>query len=308
MMSIKFTRFTAVLPLLAIVLILSSCFAARKTKTKVQKVLPAARETAAGDAKKLADLDANRGKKLETGNIDSVISQNVANKVKNYTLRLDSFSNVVNLLTQAVSSRKEYVKNKKTIKGNLEYVKKYLAAAPLRLHKIDMIDEGLLVSQKNEFNLGAFFGPGKYEVPKDKILLAEASFAPVIDSLVLFYNNYNDVDRFATLIILGFADGTGFNPQSEIVKILSDSLHQNNPAKEQLNGELSKLRAQNLGLIMVSILGKKIKTFSAIRDIDFGFIEKGKGEEFPNKSITDYQANDERRRVVQFYWNVLPKE
>jgi hypothetical protein len=306
MMSIKFTRFTAVLPLLAIVLMLSSCFAARKVK--VQKVLTAARETAAGDEQRLAALDANRKKKLETGNIDSVISQNVASKVKSYTIRLDSFSNAVSLLTQAVSSRKEYVRNKKKLRRNLAYVKKYLAKAHFRLRRIDMIDEGLLVSQKNEFNLGAFFGPGKYEVPEDKSLLAEGSFAPVIDSLILFYNKYKDVDRFATLIILGFADGTGFSPESGIVKILSDSLHQNNPAKEQLNMELSKLRAQNLGLIMVVILDKKIKKFKSIKNIDFAFIEKGKGEAFPNKSITDYQANDERRRVVQFYWNVLPKE
>lgn len=35
-------------------------------------------------------------------------------------------------------------------------------------------------------------------------------------------------------------------------------------------------------------------------------LPQGRGEEFPNPSVRDYKTDDERRRVVNVYWSLLP--
>ena len=59
-----------------------------------------------------------------------------------------------------------------------------------RLALYFMIKDGLNVADFKQFDLAAFFGPGKYLIPEDKVDIAALSFTPLIDSLMLFSNKY----------------------------------------------------------------------------------------------------------------------
>ena len=74
-----------------------------------------------------------------------------------------------------------------------------------------------------------------------------------------------------------------------------------------MNQQLSEWRAVNIGNLMEYSLEKKIPNYTNIKAIEFLFVEKGKGEDFPSKKVADYKTDDERRRVVLLFWNILPK-
>ncbi len=74
-----------------------------------------------------------------------------------------------------------------------------------------MIEDGLNIADFELFDLAAFFGPGIFIIPDEKTELAHTFFSPIVDSLKLFSNKYAEIPRTATLLILGFADGTGFS-------------------------------------------------------------------------------------------------
>jgi len=41
--------------------------------------------------------------------------------------------------------------------------------------------------------------------------------------------------------------------------------------------------------------------------VNIELVQEGRGEENPNAAITDYTDNDARRRIVLFFWSLLPK-
>lgn len=292
---------------LFIICCLTSCFSSKNKMTKTARVIATAKEMQADEAGALKIMNQEKLVKFDTGDLDSTLNSKISIKLDLYSLRLDSFGNAISFIEQALSKKSVYRENKSQIKKNLALIKSYMNDSSFRLRRFQMVGEGIRLAKKNEFSLAAFFGPGKYQIPTEKAEEAEKAFAPIIDSLIVFYNKYNDVPRSATLIILGFADGTGFNPQSDTYKTLAEILNNPAPPKEILNAKLSELRAQNLGNTMETILTKRISNFYYVKDVDFSFVEIGRGETFPNKNITDYTVNDERRRVVLFYWNILPK-
>jgi hypothetical protein len=207
------------------------------------------------------------------------------------------------------TSRRAYRTNKVNIDSSFALIDRYKSRSNYRLRRFTMINESLdiIINQQHMFDLAAFFGSGKFEIPDDRKSVAEKSFSPLIDSLVAFYNRYADVDKKATLVILGYADGAGFNTESEIYPVLIEMLKDTTASKEKLNQKLSELRAINIGNLMEVSLEKKIPNYKEIKSIDFFFVESGKGEEFPSKKVSDYKTDDERRRVVLLFWNILPK-
>ena len=75
------------------------------------------------------------------------------------------------------------------------------------------------------------------------------------------------------------------------------------PTAEDLNKELSSARAE-------SVI-KLLKTFSISKSADGTDIKvlhlfEGKGDKLPDPKITDYKADDPRRRVVLLFWSLFP--
>ena len=288
--------------------LLSSCFSSKKAR--IQDVLLQASNVQLGDEKILNDTRAKVDDRLKIEAIDPNIADSIRFKLGRYALDLDSMKKAVAFIDETINtSRRAFKTNKVRIDSSFALIDRYKSRSNYRLRRFTMINESLdiIINQQHMFDLAAFFGSGKYEIPDDRKSVAEKSFSPLIDSLVSFYNRYADVEKKATLVILGYADGAGFNTESEIYPVLIEMLKDSTASKEKLNQKLSELRAINIGNLMEVSLEKKIPNYKAIKPIDFFFVESGKGEEYPSKKVTDYKTEDERRRVVLLFWNILPK-
>jgi len=294
--------------ILLISVFLVSCYSGKKAQ--MNQLLQSADAVLKAETKIVEDTKQKMEDRLKSEDIDAEIADSIKAKIAKYSTDLDSFKNAINFIDSKINtSRSFYVNNKIQISESFGLIDLYKSKSNYRLRRFTMINESLdvIVNQQHMFDLAAFFGPGKYDIPEDKKDIAEKSFSPLIDSLVKFYNKYADVEKKATLVILGYADGSGFSPDSEIYNSIIEKLNDSTATKEKMNQKLSEWRAINIGNLMEYSIENKIPNYKDVKTIDFLFVEKGKGEEFPSKKITDYKTDDDRRRVVLLFWNILPK-
>jgi hypothetical protein len=284
---------------------ISSCSSSKRAG--IATVTNTAKSMVLTETAMLGNMENKKDKIAAEEKIDSILNAKINAKLKDYADELNTTDNAVKFIEAAIKSGKLFRKNKKEVEIKLKLIDNYTSDTALRLKRFAMIGDGLNIAQQYLFNLGAYFGAGQYDIPADKLEQAQQSFAIILDSLSNFYNRYTDIDRVATVTILGFADASGYNKEGDtyttLVKLLNDSV----PTREMINQKISELRAKTMSNIMEVILSKKIPNYSAISKLDFIFLEIGKGEALPSKKITDYAVDDERRRVVLIFWNILPK-
>jgi hypothetical protein len=244
---------------------------------------------------------------LLANKIDSNVLGRIDKRLAKSTAQLDAAKQQADRLNEILKDKKETRKNYKSIiLPVLDSLQKQSNLYAQRLELYLMIKEGLNVADFKQFDLAAFFGPGKYQIPEDKVDIAALSFSPVVDSLMLFSNKYSQYPRTATLIILGFADGTGIKTGGELYFTLLDELRKPQAEKEELNLKISELRAKELIKQMTNLYLKKAPGFTEVDKLKIEYIGQGKGESLPIAGIKDYTADDERRRIVLCYWVVLP--
>jgi outer membrane protein OmpA-like peptidoglycan-associated protein len=293
--------------LLILVLCTFGLACVHQQQVAVQKEVTKAAVVKQADVNKIYSVAAKKDQKFASGEIDSTIKNNIEAKLQKYTKQQDSISVAIAYLERASKDKSLYKNNKTYVTSQMKLLKTFKDSYKARLRRIAMIDTSLDWTTSHSFNLAAFFGPGKYEIPSDKMKAAETAFIPILDSLVQFYNRYQDIEREATLIIMGFADEVGFTPGTETYKEIATLVNQPQPSKPLMNQKLSEMRANKLGDVMERLLARKINGFDSVRNVDFVFLETGKGEALPSRLIKDYKPEDERRRVVLFFWNILPK-
>jgi hypothetical protein len=296
------------LVMIVMVLIAASCQGGKKARAAATKAITTAAETIGQNQQKTAAVKEKIEAKLGTDDIPDTIKVEIGKRMDKYALSGDTASEYVSFIKDRLQNKKGFRRAyKDSIKPKIIQLEQFGRQSTITIYKLSMIDAGLDWAKQNKFELGAFFGPGKFIIPDEKYSGAIQLFTPVIDSLKLFSNLYADVKRTAFLVTLGFADAGGFNPESEVYKLLADSLKNPAPEKAALNELLSTWRAQQIGnLLEHSLIKKKSTEFVNIDKVDFTFCSYGKGEAFPSRTITDYTATDPRRRVVLIYWSVLP--
>jgi hypothetical protein len=176
-----------------------------------------------------------------------------------------------------------------------------------KMETVDFVDQLLKQETFAKFNTAAFFSTGGYKIPEERLPEAKSAFAPIVDSLLGFVQRYPNFTLRSSIITSGYADGQGFSP-GPLVDTLVANIGKKTATKEELNIELSRLRAEEVTGILMEILKEKIKLLHSSAAINTRFYNTGKGEEYPNKKIRNYQTDDERRRIVVIYWNALPQE
>jgi hypothetical protein len=129
----------------------------------------------------------------------------------------------------------------------------------------------------------------------------------VLDSLIAFLNKYPQRKIMSDIICYGYADEQSIKDRSELWYTLTKNLGDTNASRGLMNQELSRLRSEDVSEIMKSLFLQNIKRFPDSSFTEMTFIKIGKGEDYPNKTITDYAFADERRRIVVIFWNALPK-
>lgn len=289
--------------------VLAGCYQSRKAQLSEQ-LQPVKTEIRAKDSS-LNVLKEKMQFKLQNADVDTGISNRVGSTIQQFQYRNDSLQKRVIVMDSLMSKRKSL---RKTYKKILTVEAQSLAAVitdSIMSHRqqvvFKMVDDVLDKAKQNMFNLAAFFAPGEFTIPDSSMALVDTMFGPLLDSLIVFSNKYAQLPREATLSFYGYADGQPIHPESALAQTLTSLGNLQQPTAADLNRELSRLRAEAMSKALHQLYEQRKSRFLNPELLDAVDIIIGMGEQYPNSRITDYQVDDERRRIVLFYWSVLPK-
>ena len=158
--------------------------------------------------------------------------------------------------------------------------------------------------------IGALFRPGEYRLIREQVREGQRLFGPVVEKLYIFANKYKNAFNSlkGQIIVTGYSDATAVETGSALYKDLASKLLQSEnliePTQPDLNRKLSELRAEAVKQLLERIIADRKKEHSNLIDITVQTL--GRGEELPPGLTEEVLKNDKRRRVVTFYWVVLP--
>lgn len=284
---------------------LASCYGPRKAL--LREVLDSTKIMQQAQAEQLKLATQKQEKAFTDERIDTTISNRVTARLNRYAFELDSVNKEIAALEEKLGIAKVFRHTyDDSIKPKMEQLEERKKDNQFRLKKFTMLSEALDISRQNPFDLAAFFGSGKYNIPQENYNQASEMFLPAIDSLIIFSNKYADVPRTSTLVVNGFADGQDIDTSSGLYQTLLTFLNKSDAEKKALNWALSELRAKEISNLLEKLLEEKKDTFVAGDKLTFAFFGYGQGETYPSKKITNYHEDDERRRIVLIYWSVIP--
>lgn len=282
-----------------------SCVGARKMNAARERLNRIRNEQQAASLQ-LQRIARTTDQKRKEDRIDSIIQSRFDFSVRRIHRKIDTVSLEIIWLDSLMADKKEFRRAyKKIILPGLARLDSFRLRERQRQVEFGMIEEGIHAANYTLFDLAAFFGPGKYTIPLSQQAMARQSFEPLIDSVLSFSGKFRSVRRKATLVILGYADGTGFEPGSPLYNELVKLAGHTPVTKTELNRILSELRAETLIRQLQEQFLEKMGTKEK-ENLQVEFIGSGKGEQLPLLRIKDYKADDERRRIVLCYWAVLP--
>jgi outer membrane protein OmpA-like peptidoglycan-associated protein len=278
-----------------------------KKMTAAREKLKVIKDGQAGEAEQVQKISNATQSKRKESKIDSIINSRFDFSIRRVNIKIDSVAAVIFNLDSLMADKKVFRRSyKKTIVPQLEQLDSFRMDIAKRNQVYLMIEDGINTADYTLFDLAAFFGPGKYAIPPEQEAIAISSFSPLIDSVVKFSEKYKSMSRKATLVILGFADGTGFDPNSPLYAELAGLIGKPDVGKQDLNRKLSELRAQTLIKQLESQFLIKLGDKNGTDNFRIEFVGLGKGEQYPFLTIKDYREEDDRRRIVLCYWAVLP--
>lgn len=240
---------------------------------------------------------------------DSLLSTKIEKVIRILQSDLNRIGETVSLVELASEKKSNFHERKfySSMKPNIDRLDSFQTLATNRDRVYELLGEAVRMSTFNQFKLGTFFEPGVYKIPPSALPIVKESFDPVLDSIVNFSNRFSDVKRSIYIVFVGYADGTGIAENSMLYKDLTNYLRkEQSPDNERLNYVLSNLRASELLRGMKIITQTKAEMFINKGMGRINYTSYGRGENLPFESIKDYKVDDERRRVVVFYWSVLP--
>lgn len=175
-----------------------------------------------------------------------------------------------------------------------------------QLDNVKLINELLSTNTFTQLSMSSLFGTGQYNLEGENKQKAIDAFHPVINDLLKFAEKFPGKRLAATIVVIGYADASPINPASGLGGTLMKKMNRTDATSQELNKELSRLRAGSASIIIRQIFITDKNTSDKFRNLSMEMLPQGRGEDFPNPSITDYKTDDERRRVVNVFWTLLP--
>ena len=251
--------------------------------------------------------------------VESIISKSSKNELDSLTF--NSYNTTLNKLEKSLDNinlqligiqntidNKAYFNREKyfVLKSRTSFLDSFEIKEPQREAIYNLLNDALKIKSYNLFSLAAYFDPGVYKIkPEIKPDLFK-SFAPLIDSFSSFSELHKTVPHRINLVFVGYADESNIAEGSNLYEDLKKHTILVSPSKSDLNIVLSELRAGQMSQNMRELIESKgLPSHLSIKNI--GYYYFGRGETLPFPSITDYQSNDSRRRIVVCYWSVLPE-
>jgi flagellar motor protein MotB len=172
--------------------------------------------------------------------------------------------------------------------------------------KVTMLTDLLNRNTVIKLDQDILFESGKYTMTPEVANAIGNFFEPAAKEIDLFVKKYPDFPLSIIITAKGYADGTTIAEGSQLYKDLLArlKLRSTPPDAKELNKELSRARAESVITLFKTFTVNRSEGGSNVKNI--AYIYEGKGDAFPNPKITDYKADDPRRRVVLLYWSVFP--
>jgi cell division protein FtsL len=276
-------------------------------KKQLKTILGNASAQQEKDAATVSNLGGAKDSLFSSGKVADVTAAAIDGRLSRYQKRMDSMNAEIKTVSAKLETPADFRKDFSIIKAKIQIIDSVINKnAAVREYSFKMLEEGMANAKPNLFSLAAFFGPGGYIIPQDKIPFAKQYFSPIIDSLVKFSNKYETLFRIAGLVVNGYADASKISPGSKLYNVIADYLKNDKPTKEELNAGLSALRAEEISKLLESTIKERYPEFKSIDKVIIEYVQAGNGEKLPDPKIKDYKTNDERRRIVIIFWSVLP--
>jgi hypothetical protein len=248
--------------------------------------------------------------KLEEGIIDDeierIFSQSALIVQKNIAAR----DSIIRLNTSSEDALKA------TLKGDMEGKSNIIAE--LKAKAMDdsltlmIIEEGMRNSTIYKIPNEIVFAGGGHKISEKNLPKMQEFFEPILDSIVISSNKYINKRLRVKIVVYGYADSDPINSKSKLYDEIAKSLYHetidsslltNSP---RMNQELSRLRAEEVGNLVNAMTFEKLNYITGVKSIFVDLQKEGKGEELPDNRIK-YNTIDPRRRIVKFYWKILPQ-
>jgi hypothetical protein len=286
-----------------IILLVTSCVSNQKI-AEMKKTIDQKKEVEKKLETQIISLNDFRLNKSSLGELDDKSNASIQNVLDKEKKGVQQRTDSLNKISDMLSGKKRV--SIKDFKNIVSVVTISNETTTQKTESVSFINE--LLKQQNfvKFNTAAFFKAGGFEIPAEKMDEAKIVFAPIVDSLIVFVKKFPKFKLNSSIIASGFADGTGFEP-GPLVDQLTSNIGKTSATKEELNSELSRLRAEEVSSILLEIYKERTKSLPENTQFNTQFFKIGKGEEYPNKKIDNYQTDDERRRIVVIFWNALPE-
>ena len=175
-----------------------------------------------------------------------------------------------------------------------------------------LIQEGMRNFSTYKIPNEIVFTGGGHKITDKNLPKMQQFFEPILDSIVTSANKYINKKLRVKIVVYGYADSDPINPKSRLYDEIARSLYHetvdsslltNSP---RMNQELSRLRAEEVGGLVNTMTFDKLNYITGVKSIFVDLQKEGKGEELPDNRIK-YSTIDPRRRIVKFYWKILPQ-
>jgi hypothetical protein len=205
---------------------------------------------------------------------------------------------------------------KETLKSDLEGKTNFVAE--LKAKAMDdsltllIIQEGMRNSTIYKIPNEIVFTGGGYRITEKNMPKMEQFFNPILDSIVVSANRYINKKLRVKMVVYGYADADPISQKSRLYDEIARSLYHETADSSiltlspRLNQELSRLRAEEVGGLVNTMTFDKLNYITGVKSIFVDLQKEGKGEELPDTRIK-YNETDPRRRIVKFYWKILPQ-
>ena len=282
-----------------IALLFISCVSQKKV-TSVKKDLTTVNTELKGYQTSLKTLDEQRKNKQEQYEIND--SANIV---------FQKFIDSTNSETKALISQNEILIGETIVnKADWERLNRNLFISQQASQKInqkvmmltDLINRNTVIKLDQDL----LFEPGSYSVTPAVADAIGKFFEPAAKEIDLFVKKYPDFPLSLIFTAKGYADGTAITEGSTLYKKLQERLKLNTaqPDTKELNKELSRARAESVIALFKQFTINRKENGTNVKNI--AYLYEGKGDALPNPTITDYKADDPRRRIVLLYWSVFP--
>lgn len=256
----------------------------------------------------LKKVESDVDQKINNQTVDSLISTAFSDVISELRNDLEKNQKTVAAVEFFLEKRSNFagIDYKADVKQRLNELDSFRLRSKIRDRIYGLLSEAVKMNAFQKYGMGTFFNSGIYKISSSAFGAVSNAFSPAIDSMAALSNRYADIKRTAHLVIVGYADAVPITPGTGLYKELKNYLGISNPTNPELNQALSELRASELLRNLKIIMKDNAVKFTNYDRLDIGYMSYGRGQALPFKNITDYTYNDERRRVVVFYWAVLP--